>query len=110
MACHSRLTLPPLAAGISVVHRACVYSAFCQLCCACAADRVVTESLAVLASVAEQRDHFPAVMAALLDCFRGNGGARLLQVGAAGLSVLCWAQADSFGGALRRWEEVIRPD
>lgn len=45
------------------------------------ADRVVTESLAVLASVAEQRDHFPAVMAALLDCFRGNGGARLLQVG-----------------------------
>lgn len=45
------------------------------------ADRVVTESLAVLASVAEQRDHFPAVMAALLACFRGNGGARLLQVG-----------------------------
>ena len=44
-------------------------------------DRVVTESLAVLASVAEEREHFPAVMAALLDCFRGNGGARLLQVG-----------------------------
>lgn len=41
----------------------------------------MTESLAVLASVAEERDHFPAVMAALLDCFRGNGGARLLQVG-----------------------------
>ncbi|PRW60313.1 VAC14-like protein isoform X1 [Chlorella sorokiniana] len=44
-----------------------------------ASDRVVTESLSVLASVAEQRDHFPAVIAALLDCFRGNGGARLLQ-------------------------------
>ncbi|KAL4443824.1 hypothetical protein ABPG75_011561 [Micractinium tetrahymenae] len=44
-----------------------------------ASDRVVTESLAVLASVAHQRDHFPAVMAALLGCFRGSGGARLLQ-------------------------------
>lgn len=45
-----------------------------------AADRVVGESLAVLASVAQQRDHFAAVMAALLGCFRGSGGARLLQV------------------------------
>ncbi|KAL4855248.1 hypothetical protein ACK3TF_004229 [Chlorella vulgaris] len=44
-----------------------------------ASDRVVTESLAVLASVADQRGHFPAVMATLLDCFRGAGGARLLQ-------------------------------
>ncbi|KAL4449453.1 hypothetical protein ABPG77_007097 [Micractinium sp. CCAP 211/92] len=44
-----------------------------------ASDRVVTESLAVLASVAQQRDHFSAVMAALLGCFRGSGGARLLQ-------------------------------
>lgn len=51
-------------------------------------DRVVTESLSVLASVAEQRDHFPAVIAALLDCFRGNGGARLLQVGRFGGAVL----------------------
>lgn len=48
----------------------------------------MTESLSVLASVAEQRDHFPAVMAALLDCFRGNGGARLLQVGNVGAAVL----------------------
>ena len=46
----------------------------------CPADRVVTESLAVLSSVAQQRDHFPAVMAVLLDCFRGSAGARLLQV------------------------------
>ncbi|EFN60046.1 hypothetical protein CHLNCDRAFT_133275 [Chlorella variabilis] len=46
---------------------------------AAASDRVVTESLTVLASVAEQRGHFPAVIAALLDCFRGGSGARLLQ-------------------------------
>ena len=46
----------------------------------CPADRVVTESLAVLSSVAQQRDHFLAVMAVLLDCFRGSAGARLLQV------------------------------
>ena len=44
------------------------------------ADRVVTEALAVLASMAEQRDRFAAVMAALVGCFRGSGGARLLQV------------------------------
>ena len=50
----------------------------------CPADRVVTEALTVLASVAEQRQHFRAVMAALLDCFRGPAGARLLQVGGRG--------------------------
>jgi hypothetical protein len=41
---------------------------------------VVTEAVAVLASVADQRGHFAAVMAALLGCFKGGGGARLLQV------------------------------
>ena len=40
----------------------------------------MTEALTTLASVATQRDHFGAVMSALLDCFRGPSGARLLQV------------------------------
>lgn len=35
----------------------------------------------MLASVADSREHFPAVMSSLLDCFRGAAGARLLQVG-----------------------------
>ena len=54
------------------------------------ADRVVAEALSVLATVAEQRDHFSAVMAALLACLRGASGARLLQARPLpALSALC---------------------
>lgn len=58
----------------------------------------------MLASVAQQRDHFAPVMAALLGCFRGAAGSRLLQVGrgerqsvwgrCAGLRPAWWAASE----------------
>ncbi len=42
-------------------------------------DRVVLESLAVLATVADQQEHFAPVMQQLVERFRGPTGARLLQ-------------------------------
>lgn len=68
---------------------------------------MVTEALTVLASVAEQREHFQAVLAALLDCFRGAAGARLLQVGGragAGGRLVCVMRTSPYQG--RRGRDI----